>query len=169
MCPSSSSTTRMVRRSRSRRSTRSTACTISSRTGAPKDAWAIDHQAHLHALAAARQAGVRQMVLLSAICVQKPLLAFQQAKLAFERALVDSGLTWSIVRPTAFFKSLAGQVARVQQGKPFLLFGDGALTACKPISDDDLGDYIAGCLTDPPQPRAAHRRAGRSHHATPAG
>ena len=122
---------------------------LASRTGAPKDAWALDHQAHLHALAAARQAGVRQMVLLSAICVQKPLLAFQQAKLAFERALVDSGLTWSIVRPTAFFKSLAGQVARVQQGKPFLLFGDGALTACKPISDDDLGDYIAGCLTDP--------------------
>jgi divinyl chlorophyllide a 8-vinyl-reductase len=105
---------------------------LASRTGAPKDAWAIDHQAHLHALAAAQRAGVQQMVLLSAICVQKPLLVFQQAKLAFERALIDSGLTYSIVRPTAFFKSLSGQVARVQQGKPFLLFGDGALTACKP-------------------------------------
>jgi divinyl chlorophyllide a 8-vinyl-reductase len=32
---------------------------------------------------------VTQVVLLSAICVQKPLLAFQQAKLAFEQALVD--------------------------------------------------------------------------------
>jgi divinyl chlorophyllide a 8-vinyl-reductase len=53
------------------------------------------------------------------------------------------------VRPTAFFKSLSGQVARVQQGKPFLVFGDGTLTACKPISDDDLGDYLAGCLTRP--------------------
>ncbi len=121
---------------------------LASRTGAPQDAWAIDHQAHVQALAAARAAGVSQMVLLSAICVQKPLLAFQQAKLAFEQALIDSGLTYSIVRPTAFFKSLSGQVARVQQGKPFLLFGDGRLTACKPISDDDLGDYIAGCLAD---------------------
>lgn len=127
---------------------------LASRTGAPADAWAIDHQAHLHALAAARQAGVRHMVLLSAICVQKPLLAFQQAKLAFEQALMASGLTWSIVRPTAFFKSLSGQVARVQRGKPFLLFGDGRLTACKPISDDDLGDYLAGCLADP----ARHNR-----------
>jgi len=121
---------------------------LASRTGAPKDAWAIDHQAHLHALAAARAAGVSQVVLLSAICVQKPLLAFQHAKLAFEKVLVESGLTYSIVRPTAFFKSLSGQVERVKAGKPFLVFGDGTLTACKPISDDDLGDYIAGCLDD---------------------
>jgi divinyl chlorophyllide a 8-vinyl-reductase len=119
---------------------------LASRTGAPKDAWAIDHQAHVHALAAAREAGVSHVVLLSAICVQKPLLAFQKAKLAFEKALVESGLSYSIVRPTAFFKSLSGQIERVKKGKPFLVFGDGTLTACKPISDDDLGAYIADCL-----------------------
>ncbi len=122
---------------------------LASRTGAPKDAWAIDHRAHVHALAAAQNAGVGHAVLLSAICVQKPLLAFQQAKLAFERVLIESGLTYSIVRPTAFFKSLSGQVDRVKRGKPFLVFGDGTLTACKPISDGDLGDYLAGCLGDP--------------------
>ena len=119
---------------------------LASRTGAPRDAWAIDHQAHLHALTAARQAGASHMVLLSAICVQKPLLAFQRAKLAFEQALMDSGLAYSIVRPTAFFKSLSGQVERVRQGKPFLVFGNGELTACKPISDADLADYLADCL-----------------------
>lgn len=121
---------------------------LASRTGAPRDAWAIDYQAHVHALAAARQAGITQFVLLSAICVQKPLLAFQQAKLAFERELMGSGLTYSIVRPTAFFKSLSGQVDRVKRGKPFLVFGDGTLTACKPISDTDLGHYLAECLGD---------------------
>lgn len=119
---------------------------LASRTGAPHDAWAIDHQAHLLALAAAQRAGVKQMVLLSAICVQKPLLAFQQAKLAFEQALIASGLSYSIVRPTAFFKSLSGQVERVRQGRPFLIFGDGQLTACKPISDADLAEYLADCL-----------------------
>ena len=122
---------------------------LASRTGAPRDAWAIDHRAQGQALAAAKRAGVTQVVLLSAICVQKPLLAFQQAKLAFEKELIESGLTWSIVRPTAFFKSLSGQVARVQRGKPFLVFGDGTLTACKPISDADLADYLASCLDDP--------------------
>jgi divinyl chlorophyllide a 8-vinyl-reductase len=121
---------------------------MASRTGAPADAWAVDHEAHLILLEAARQAGVTHFVLLSAICVQKPLLAFQQAKLAFEAALTASGLRYSIVRPTAFFKSLSGQIERVRAGKPFLLFGDGRLTACKPISDRDLADFIAGCLDE---------------------
>ena len=127
---------------------------MASRTGTPRDAWAVDHQAHLHVLEAAKRADVPQMVLLSAICVQKPRLAFQEAKLAFERALMTSALTWSIVRPTAFFKSLSGQVDRVRDGKPFLVFGDGTLTSCKPISDDDLAEFLAGCLTDP----ARHNR-----------
>ncbi|WP_404367371.1 NAD(P)H-binding protein [Sphingomonas sp. MMS24-J45] len=122
---------------------------LASRTGAPKDAWAIDHRAHVDALAAAQAAGVTQMVLLSAICVQKPLLAFQKAKLAFEAELIDSGLTYSIVRATAFFKSLSGQIDRVRRGKPFLLFGDGMLTVCKPISDDDLGRYMVECIDLP--------------------
>ena len=121
---------------------------MASRTGAPRDAWAVDHQANLNVLDAAGQAGVGHFVLLSAICVQKPLLAFQQAKLAFEAALIQSGLRYSIVRPTAFFKSLSGQIERVRRGRPFLVFGDGTRTACKPISDDDLADFIAGCLAD---------------------
>jgi divinyl chlorophyllide a 8-vinyl-reductase len=37
----------------------------------------------------------------------------------------------------------------VQAGKPYLLFGDGRLTACKPISDADLADFMAACLSDP--------------------
>jgi divinyl chlorophyllide a 8-vinyl-reductase len=121
---------------------------MASRTGAPQDAWEVDHRAHMNALETAREAGVAHFVLLSAICVQKPLLAFQHAKLAFEKALIDSGLAYSIVRPTAYFKSLSGQVERVKRGKSFLVFGDGTLTACKPISDGDLADYIAGCLDE---------------------
>jgi divinyl chlorophyllide a 8-vinyl-reductase len=122
---------------------------LASRTGVAADAWAVDHQANLNALRAAQQTGVGHFILLSAICVQTPRLAFQHAKLAFERALIESGVNWSIVRPTAYFKSLSGQVARVKAGKPFLIFGDGALTACKPISDRDLGAFLADCLTDP--------------------
>jgi divinyl chlorophyllide a 8-vinyl-reductase len=80
--------------------------------------------------------------------VQKPVLAFQHAKLAFEKVLIESGVTHAIVRPTAFFKSLSGQIGRVRSGKPFLVFGDGTLTSCKPISDDDLASYLADCVDD---------------------
>jgi divinyl chlorophyllide a 8-vinyl-reductase len=140
---------------------------LASRTGTPKDAWAIDHRAHVEALAVAKAAGIAHMVLLSAICVQKPMLAFQHAKLAFEKVLIDSGVTYSIVRPTAFFKSLSGQIDRVKKGKSFLLFGDGTLTACKPISDDDLGHYLAACL----ELESRHNRVlpigGPGHAITP--
>jgi divinyl chlorophyllide a 8-vinyl-reductase len=122
---------------------------MASRSGTPKDAWQVDYQGHVNALAIARSTGVSQFVLLSALCVQKPRLTFQRAKLAFENLLIESGLAYSIVRPTAFFKSLSGQVERVRRGKPFLVFGDGTLTACKPISDHDLAVYIAECLDDP--------------------
>lgn len=140
---------------------------LASRTGRPADAWAIDHDIHLRILAAARAAHVTRFILLSAICVQKPDLAFQQAKLAFETALMDSGLCYSIVRPTAFFKSLSGQVARLRAGKPFLLFGDGALTACKPISDRDLAEYLVRCLDDPARQNAVLPIGGPGPALTP--
>jgi len=121
---------------------------VASRTGVRADAWTVDYGLNVEALRAARKAGTSHFILLSAICVQRPRLAFQHAKLAFEAELIQSGLRWTIVRPTAFFKSLSGQVARVAAGKRFLVFGDGTLTACKPISDDDLARYVADCLHD---------------------
>ncbi len=123
---------------------------MASRTGEPTDAWAIDHLAHRHVLEAARAVGVTQMVLLSAICVQKPLLAFQQAKLAFEAELMASGLTWSIVRPTAFFKSQSGQVARVQVDPALrdevvdALGAPGARPTHEPVHLDVLVEQVTG-------------------------
>lgn len=122
---------------------------LTSRNGGVKDSWNIDYQATRNALDAGKAAGATHFVLLSAICVQKPLLEFQRAKLKFEQELKESGLTWSIVRPTAFFKSIAGQVESVKKGKPFVTFGNGELTACKPISESDLARFIADCLEDP--------------------
>lgn len=122
---------------------------IASRNGAPKDAWRVDCEANRNLLDVARGKGARHFVLLSAICVQRPRLAFQHAKLAFETTLKDSGITYSIVRPTAFFKSLSGQIERVRAGKPFLVFGDGRATACKPISEADLASFLVDCLEDP--------------------
>jgi divinyl chlorophyllide a 8-vinyl-reductase len=122
---------------------------MATRSGSAADAWAVEYEAQLNLLNEAAHAGAGHFVLVSAICVQKPVLAFQHAKRAFEEKLMQVRLDWSIVRPTAFFKSLSGQVARVQNGKPFLVFGDGLQTSCKPISDRDLARFITSCLSNP--------------------
>jgi divinyl chlorophyllide a 8-vinyl-reductase len=119
---------------------------IASRNGVPEDAWRVDCQANRHLLDWAENSGAKHFVLLSAICVQRPKLEFQRAKLTFEADLQSSRMDYSIVRPTAFFKSLSGQVDRVRRGKPFLVFGDGTQTACKPIGERDLARYLVDCL-----------------------
>lgn len=122
---------------------------IASRTGSPTDAKIVDYAANRALLEYALSVNASRFLLLSAICVQKPRLAFQREKLRFERELMASGIDYSIVRPTAFFKSLSGQIERVRRGKPFLLFGNGELTACKPISDRDLSAYLVAVLQEP--------------------
>ena len=125
---------------------------LATRGGGIADSWHVEYHCNHNLLSAARAAGIEHFVLLSAICVQKPRLAFQHAKLAFESELQASGLRYHIVRPTAFFKSLSGQIARIIDGKSFLVFGDGEQTACKPISERDLAVYLANCL----DPAATH-------------
>ena len=124
---------------------------LASRTGGKKDSWRVDHDASKNVFDAAAEAGAEHLVLLSAICVQRPLLEFQRAKLALEESIAGnaaaaSGPSYSIVRPTAFFKSLAGQIKLVSEGKPYVMFGDGTLAACKPISERDLARFIADCV-----------------------
>ena len=122
---------------------------LGSRVGGRRDAWAVEFGANQNILNLARSMAAKNFVLLSAICVQKPKLEFQFAKIAFENQLIASGMTYSIVRPTAYFKSLAGQIENLKAGKAFVMFGKGISTACKPISPQDLSDYICDCLANP--------------------
>lgn len=125
---------------------------LASRNGGVKDSWRIDYDATKNSLIAGKAVGASHFVLLSAICVQKPLLEFQRAKLKFEAELqreAETGeLTYSIVRPTAFFKSLGGQVELAKSGKPYVMFGDGRLCACKPISERDLASFMVDCILE---------------------
>ena len=123
---------------------------LASRTGGRKDSWAIDYEATFNTYQQGKKAGLSHFVLLSAICVQKPLLEFQKAKLALEAELRKgaSEVSYSIVRPTAFFKSLGAQVESCRKGAPYVMFGDGELASCKPISESDLASYICDCVID---------------------
>jgi len=124
---------------------------LASRTGVKKDAYLIDYKATLNCLDAGRDASVnaKHFVLLSAFCVKNPWLQFQQAKLRFEAELTEQDdMTYTVVRPTAFFKSVSGQLEVIQGGAPFVMFGDGEVTRCNPISEADLATYLIDSISD---------------------
>jgi Predicted nucleoside-diphosphate-sugar epimerases len=124
---------------------------LASPVGTKKEAYAIDYQATLNCLNAGRDPAVkaRHFILLSAFCCRRPLLQLQQAKLKFEGELAaQNDLTWSVIRPTAFFKSVSGQLEGIQNGNPYVLFGDGAVTRCNPIAESELAEYMLNCMTD---------------------
>lgn len=120
---------------------------LASRSGIKKEAYEIDYQATLNCIEAGIAANARHFVLLSAFCVRKPLLQFQHAKLKCEAALQSqSDITYSIVRPTAYFKSLSGQLERLQNGDSFLMFQDS--TRANPIAESDLATYMVDCSSN---------------------
>lgn len=126
---------------------------LASRTGGIADSNAIDYTATLNTLTAGLDAGAKHFILLSAICVQKPELEFQRAKLRFEACLQQTAsenpeFSYSVIRPTAFFKSLAGQVERLKKGSAYIMFGDGNLCKCNAISERDLASFIADSAKD---------------------
>ena len=122
---------------------------LASRSGTKKDSYAIDYQASLNCAEAAKAAGARRFILLSAYCVksaerQDPYaLHFQYAKMKLEQKLAemaDDSFDFVSVRPTAFFKSVSGQLEVVDGGGPFVYFdlGQGKCATCNPISEPDL-------------------------------
>lgn len=100
---------------------------MASRTGIKSDAYLIDYQATLNCLRAGQRLNARHFVLLSAFCLRNPLLQFQKAKLEFEAKLqTQTDMTWSIVRPTAYFKSVSSQIDVVANDEaPYVMFGNG--------------------------------------------
>ena len=126
-------------------------CCLASRSGTEADSLKVDYEASVNCLKAAQACGARHFVLLSAFCVAKPDLGFQVAKLKTEAALKNQNdVTWTSVRPTAFFKSLSGQVEIVRGGGPFVYFdlGNGRSATCNPISEPDLAAALLDQVAD---------------------
>jgi len=78
-------------------------------------------------------------------------LQFQYAKKDFEAKLREQqDMTYSIVRATAFFKSVSGQLEVVDKGSPFVYFdlGGGKSATCNPISEPDLAAALVDTISD---------------------
>ncbi len=119
---------------------------LATRSGLAKDFDDIDYKATVNVLNAAIENGTEQFILLSAICVRKPDLPLQLAKLKMEDALIRSGINYSIVRPTAYFWVFDVQAKMIEKGKPGFLIGSGDQARHNPIAKEDLAEFMVGCI-----------------------
>lgn len=101
-----------------------------------------------------RKAGVRRFLFVSSIAATYPDLArypYGRSKLAAERVVRESGLEWTIVRPTIVLGRRAKQWHNLEglASLPLVpLFGDGAVRI-QPIHVDDLGECLNSWVDDP--------------------
>ncbi|MDJ0927975.1 MAG: NAD(P)H-binding protein [Gammaproteobacteria bacterium] len=115
-------------------------------SGMPKDFDDIDYKATLSILNAALENGTEQFILLSAICVRKPDLPLQLAKLKMEDALIRSGIDYTIVRPTAYFWVFEAQHKLIKKGGPGFVIGGGEQAVHNPIAKEDLAEFLIGSI-----------------------
>jgi divinyl chlorophyllide a 8-vinyl-reductase len=115
-------------------------------SGMPKDFDEIDYKATLSILNAALESGTKQFILLSAICVRKPDLPLQLAKLKMEDALIRSGIDYTIVRPTAYFWVFEAQNKLIKKGGPGFVIGGGEQAVHNPIAKEDLAEFLVGSI-----------------------
>ncbi|MGW0840196.1 NAD(P)H-binding protein [Streptomyces sp. NPDC002787] len=115
--------------------------------------------AEAEVLAAARQAGVEHVVLVSSITVlTHPHLAPAAENLAVERWLKDSGMAWTILRPTQFASNTlwwAGSIR--EEGVVRAPYADIGLPTIHP---SDIAAVACGALTGPGHQGAAYALTG---------
>ncbi|MGW4024462.1 SDR family oxidoreductase [Streptomyces sp. NPDC005009] len=99
-------------------------------------------------LAAARQAGVEHVVLVSSITVRThPHLPAAAENLAVERLLRDSGMSWTILRPTQFASNALWWAASIRERRSIRVpYADIGLPAVHPA---DIAAVARAALTGP--------------------
>lgn len=118
---------------------------------------AVDLQGTQDLIDAAKKAGVRHFIFMSALNAdEKSPVPLMAAKGKNEAYLRDSGMTWTILAPNLFMESWATQI--VQQpalaGDPVIIIGEGR-TRHTFIAEHDVAAFAVAAVTNP---AAANRR-----------
>ncbi|MEU9392103.1 SDR family oxidoreductase [Streptomyces sp. NPDC048324] len=99
-----------------------------------------DEKAAAHLIAAARRAGVRHLVYISIVGVDRVPFPYYRAKLAVEKAVEESGLGWTVLRATQFH-DLPVMLFRTLARLPVLLLP--ARVADQPIEVAEVAERLA--------------------------
>ncbi|MFF8879273.1 SDR family oxidoreductase [Streptomyces flaveolus] len=109
-----------------------------------------DERAATNLLAEARRAGVRHLVYISIVGVDRVPLGYYRTKLAVERLVEESGLGWTVLRTTQFHDL----VVRLLQGlaKPPVMLVP-AKVADQPVEVREVADRLAELAAGEPAGR----------------
>jgi NADH dehydrogenase len=117
----------------------------------------LNYEASANAIDAARQTGVRRFIQMSALGAGNlPDFPYHYHKWRAENELKDSGLDWTIFRPSIIFgpgakdkPQFVAQLADVVKKAPIIpVVGDGR-SRFQPVHLDDVGDAFARAVSDP--------------------
>lgn len=111
--------------------------------------WDVDYGANTNILRRAQAAGVRHFIFISVMNAEVMREAIQVAE-ARERvgdALRDSGMTWTLLRPTGFFNDLKEFFDMIDRFGRAWLVGDGSARS-NPIHGADLAGIVAQAISD---------------------
>ncbi|MFD9128892.1 SDR family oxidoreductase [Kitasatospora sp. NPDC059571] len=106
-----------------------------------------DEEAARRMIGTARRAGVRHLVYISIVGVDRVPLGYYRTKLAVEKLVEESGLGWTVLRTTQFH-DLVLQFLQTSAKLPVLLLPAGV--ADQPIDAAEVADRLAELATAAP-------------------
>lgn len=110
----------------------------------------VDDQGNAHLVSAALQAGVEHFVLLSVLDARADHpMSLHRAKYAAEQRLVNSGLAWTTLRPSAYVETWIDIIGgKLDSGGPALVFGR-AENPINFVSVNDVASLVERAISDP--------------------
>ncbi|MFJ8536742.1 SDR family oxidoreductase [Streptomyces sp. NPDC093591] len=111
-----------------------------------------DEEAAAHLIAAARRAGVRHLVYISIVGIDRVPFGYYRSKLAVEGLIEESGLGWTVLRATQFHDLLVRVFAILSKSPVMLL---PARVKDQPVEVAEVADRLAQLALAAPAGRVA--------------
>ena len=112
--------------------------------------WDVDYGANINIVRRAKAAGVKHFVYTSTIgsVEMAKTVKIAEAKEAVKKALVESGMGWTVTQPTGFFDDTRKQFEVIKSRSTAYVFGAGK-TKYNPVHGIDLAKVSVDAFTNP--------------------
>lgn len=112
--------------------------------------WGIDYQANINILEEAKRSGVKHFVFITTVRGKEmaKYSPIAEAREKVAQAIIDSGMDYTILRPTGFFNDMNYNFDQAAKKGKIYLIGD-PLVRLNPLNGLDLADEVVECISNP--------------------